>query len=167
MTELEKRTTELEEHKVRVDEQTDQLLNLALRMSTRTSGAGQGYATVDATSRIAPGGIFGDGQTSIYYRVDTGGIYVDAAGAQVDEYDSDNNIFKATFGSSFGSLSFGNVAQPGLSEAFVMNDLTVVGSLAGGGDLGAVDLAYLCIIPEPSSHLLALLGIIGLLHWRR
>ena len=26
--------------------------------------------------------------------------------------DADNNIFKATFGSSFASLSFGNVAQP-------------------------------------------------------
>ena len=33
--------------------------------------------------------------------------------------DADNNIFKATFGSSFGSLSFGNVAQAGLSEEFV------------------------------------------------
>ena len=52
----------------------------------------------------------------------------------------------------------------GLSEAFVRNDLTVVGSLDGGHDLGNVDLIY---IPEPSTLLLALLGIVGLLHWRR
>ena len=78
--------------------------------------------------------------------------------------DADNNIFKATFGSSFGSLSFGNVAQTGLSVDLVLNDLTIAGSLAGGGDLGNVGL---CCFPEPLSLLLALLGIIGLLHWRR
>ena len=78
--------------------------------------------------------------------------------------DSDNNIFKATFGSSFGSLSFGLVAQSGLSEDFVANDLTVVGSLAGGGDLGAVDLIY---IPEPSTLELLGLGLIGVLATRR
>ena len=47
--------------------------------------------------------------------------------------DSNSNV-QATFGNSVGSLSFGNVAQMGLSEDFVANDLTVVGSLAGGGD---------------------------------
>ena len=78
--------------------------------------------------------------------------------------DSDNNIFKATFGSSFGSLSFGNVAQPGLSADFVLNDLTAVGSLAGGGDLGNVDLIY---VPEPSAALLSLLGVLGVIAWRR
>ena len=57
--------------------------------------------------------------------------------------DADTNIFKATFGSSFGSLSFGNVAQPMLTEDFVAGDLTVVGSLNGGGDLGAVDLIFI------------------------
>jgi len=50
--------------------------------------------------------------------------------------DADNNIFKATFGGRFGSLSFSNVAQTGLSEEFVRSDLIVIGSLAGGGDLG-------------------------------
>ncbi len=39
-----------------------------------------------------------------------------------------------------------------------------IGSLFGGGDLGPVGLIH---IPEPSSLLLALLGIVGLLHWRR
>ena len=74
--------------------------------------------------------------------------------------DADNNIFKATFGSSFGSLSFGNVAQTELSEDFVANDLTVVGSLNGGGDLGAVDLIY---VPEPSALVLFGLGLAGIL----
>ena len=79
--------------------------------------------------------------------------------------DADNNIFKATFGSSFGSVSFGNVAQAGLSEEFMLGDLSVVGSLAGGGDLGNVDLVY---VPEPTSALLLAVGlVIGLLHFRR
>ena len=77
--------------------------------------------------------------------------------------DADANIFKATFGSSFGSLSFGNVAQAGLSEEFVADDLTVVGSLAGGGDLGPVDLVY---VPEPSTVWLLLLAIGSLLVFR-
>ncbi len=70
--------------------------------------------------------------------------------------DADNIIFKATFGSSFGSLSFGKGAQPGLSEEFVASDLTVVGSLAGGGGLGDVDLIY---VPEPSTLVLFVLGL--------
>ena len=77
---------------------------------------------------------------------------------------NNNNIFKATFGSSFGSLSFGNVAQTGLTEDFVANDLTVVGSLAGGGDLGAVDLIY---VPEPSTFVLAVMCLLGFLSVRR
>lgn len=72
--------------------------------------------------------------------------------------DADNNIFKAVFGGSFGSLSFGNVAQLGLSEEFVRNDLTVVGSLLGGGDLGKVEC---CRLPEPSTLVLALLAAVG------
>jgi hypothetical protein len=127
---------------------------------------------------IQSGGNRGDGQTSIVYNPSTGELAVDApAGVQLTsvnidsagrvftgapamnlggsfDNDSDNNIFKATFGSSFGSLSFGNVAQPGLSQQFVLNDLTVVGSLAGGGALGNVDLIY---VPEPPA--IALLGI--------
>jgi hypothetical protein len=125
----------------------------------------------------------GDGQTSIIYNATTGEVAVDApAGTNLTsvnidsaariftgapaqnlggsfDNDADGNIFKATFGSSFGSLSFGNVAQPGLSQPFVLNDLTVVGSLAGGGALGNVDLIY---IPEPSTLVLVGLGFLGL-----
>ena len=78
--------------------------------------------------------------------------------------DADNNIFKATFGSSFGSVSFGNVAQAGLSEEFMLSDLTVVGSLQGGGALGDVDLIY---VPEPSSIALLVLGSLAIVARRR
>ena len=79
--------------------------------------------------------------------------------------EADANIFKATFGSSFGSLRFGNVAQTGLSEDFVFDDLTVVGSVASGGDLGNVNVDY---VPEPTSVLLLCVGLaIGLVHFRR
>ena len=137
---------------------------------------------------IKPGGTPNDDQTSITYNPGTGELGVDApAGIELTsvnidsaagiftgdpaqnlggsfDNDADNNIFKATFGSSFGSLSLGNVAQIGLSEDFVANDLTVVGSLNGGGDLGAVDLIY---VPEPSAVLLLTLGVVGLLAARR
>jgi hypothetical protein len=132
---------------------------------------------------LVPAGTIGDQQTSIVYHADTGELAVDApAGTELTsinidsaagvftgqstlnlggsfDNDADNNIFKATFGSSFASLSFGNVAQPGLSEDFLLGDLAVIGSLAGGGDLGDVDLVY---IPEPTA---ACLLAIGLLSW--
>jgi hypothetical protein len=130
---------------------------------------------------ISSGGRAGDGQTSVGYNPSTGEVFVDApAGTNLTsinidsaagiftgapaqnlggsfDNDSDTNIFKATFGSSFGSLTFGNVAQPGLSQQVVLGDLTVVGSLAGGGALGNVDLIY---VPEPASAVLATLGVV-------
>ena len=135
---------------------------------------------------LAGPGTPGDGLASIIYDSTTGELGVDApAGMELTsinvdsaagiftrdaaenlggsfDNDSDNNIFKATFGSSFGSLSFGTVAQAGLSEDFVLGDLTTVGSLAGGGDLGNVDLIY---IPEPSTVVLLVLGLMGVVRW--
>jgi hypothetical protein len=129
-----------------------------------------------------PNGVRGDGQASITYHAGTGEVAVDApagisltsvnidsaasifTGAAAQnlggsfDNDADNNIFKATFGSSFGSISFGSVAQPGLSKEFVLNDLTVVGSLAGGGALGDVDLIY---VPEPSTLVLVSAGLMA------
>jgi hypothetical protein len=137
---------------------------------------------------VQGGGVAGDGQASVVYNAGTGELSVDAPAGQelssinIDsasgiftgepaqnlggsfDNDADGNVFKATFGGSFGSLSFGNVAQTGLSEAFLQEDLTVVGSLAGGGDLGDVDLIY---VPEPTSVLLLALGLLGLVASRR
>jgi hypothetical protein len=144
---------------------------------------GPGHYLKGPYAAVRPGGRPGDGQTSLGYNPGTGELSVDApAGTQLTsinidsagriftgdpaqnlggsfDNDADNNIFKATFGSSFGSLSFGNVAQKGLSQAFLLNDLTVVGSLAGGGALGDVDLY---IVPEPSAVALAAVGLIVL-----
>jgi hypothetical protein len=130
---------------------------------------------------IAKGGAQGDAQTSIGYNPVTGEVWVDAAaGKQLTsiniqsasgiftgspaenlggdfDNDTDNNIFKATFGGAFGSITFGNVAQTGLSDDFVAGDLTVAGSLAGGGGLGNVDLL---MIPEPASMALLVLGLL-------
>ncbi len=138
---------------------------------------------------VADNGVAGDGQTSVTYDPKTGEVGVDApAGTELTsinidsaggiftgdaaanlggsfDNDADGNIFKATFGSSFGSLSFGNVAQTGLAKDFVLGDLTVVGSLAGGGDLGNVDLIY---VPEPSTIGLFVFGLlVGLRRFRR
>lgn len=138
------------------------------------------YLTGPYGALAAGPGRAGDDQTSLVYDAGTGELSVDApAGKQLtsinitsadsklvgdkpavldgsfDNFAADN-VFKATFGSSFGSISFGNVLPAGLSEADVTSDLSVVGSLAGGGDLGDVDLVY---VPEPLGLATALLGI--------
>lgn len=82
------------------------------------------------------------------------GAPADNLGGSFD-VDSDHSIFKTTFGGSFASLSFGDVAMVGLDEALVRADLTVTGSLAGGGALQDVGLVYIAV-PEPSTA--ALLG---------
>jgi hypothetical protein len=149
---------------------------------------------------ISSGGVLGDEQTSILYDAFTGAIGVDAPAStqltaiNIDSagsiftggpalnlggsFDSFNqsNIFKATFGGSFGSITFGNVATTGLSEAFILSDFSVVGSLAGGGDLGPVDLYYIGpstpgtpgtpTVPVPGAFLLAGLGS-GFVGWMR
>ena len=69
--------------------------------------------------------------------------------------DTDTSIFKITFGDSFG-----NVAQTGLSPQFILDDLSVTGSLARGGDLRDVELV---VVPEPNSAMLFAIGLaIGL-----
>ena len=158
----------------------DGLFNQSDIIAALTAGL---YLTGPYTS-LAGRGEPGDARTSIMYDANTGEVSVDApAGMELTsinidsaagiftgkpsqnlggsfDNDVDNNIFKATFGGSFGSLSFGNVAQSGLSEDFVTGDLTVVGSLAGGGGLGDVDLIY-TPVPEPSTVVLLALGLLG------
>jgi hypothetical protein len=149
---------------------------------------GAGLYLTGKYAAIATGGSRGDGQTSIVYNANTGEVAVDAPAAtpltsiNIDsatgiftgaaaqnlggsfDNDSDNNIFKATFGSSFGSLSFGTVAQAALPEAFVAGDLSVVGSLAGGGALGNVDLIYIPV-PEPATLTLLVVGLLFGINW--
>jgi outer membrane protein assembly factor BamB len=150
---------------------------------------GTGLYLAGPYAGVNPGGRENDHQTSLVYFAQTGEFAVDApAGVQLTsiniqsaagiftgaaaqnlggsfDNDADDNIFKATFGSSFGSLSFGTVAPAGLDEQFVLGDLSVVGSLPGGGGLGDVDLIFIPV-PEPSGVVLAatglLLGLVGI-----
>ena len=140
------------------------------------------YATINTGGEIA------DGQTSLVYNAVTGELAVDAPVGQeltsinvtsaaswflgekpsvldggFDNFATDN-LFKATFGGSFGSISFGNVLAPALPEVDLAADLSAVGSRAGGGDLGGVDLVY---IPEPAGALLLLCGVLGVSLIRR
>ena len=130
---------------------------------------------------VEQGGAEGDEQTSLVYDAGSGELRVDAPASRnltsinitsagsmftgdrpdalVDAFDNfaPDNIFKATFGGSFGDISFGAVLPIGLSEADVAADLTVIGSLDGGGELGSVDLVYLAV-PEPSAMLAILVA---------
>ena len=133
-------------------------------------------------SAVRPNGVTGDSQASLGYDPATGEVWVDApngvemtsinidsaSGIFVGEAaenlggsfdnDADSNIFKATFGASFGSISFGNVAQVGLTPEFLLSDLSAVGSLQGGGPLNDVDLIY---VPEPGAMTLLWLALVG------
>lgn len=138
---------------------------------------------------VAEAGAAGDGQTSVIYDAATGAVAVEPSDAiqltsvnleskagiftgdpavqlgGMFDVDEDTDVFKATIGSSFGAISFGRIAEPGLDEAFLLGDLTVTGSLAGGGSLGDVDLIYLPV-PEPATWILATLGLVALLFRR-
>ena len=116
---------------------------------------------------VVSGGSVGDGQTSIIYNWTTGELAVDPpSGVQLSslhvvspagiftgvpaeqlggffDNDTDTAIFKATFAATFGAISFGAVAPLALSEASLLGDLRVEGSLGDGGGLGPVDLVYL------------------------
>ena len=117
---------------------------------------------------INTGGTLGDEQTSLVYDPTTGKLLVDAPASvrmvaisitsdrelfigerptvldgRFDEFGSEF-IFKVIFGrdNAFGDISFGNVLPAGLGEEELAADLTVVGSLLGGVELGEVDLVY-------------------------
>ena len=128
---------------------------------------------------LGASGAKGDDQTSLVYDAVTGELSVDApAGRELTSINvtsnagmfnggkpavldgafdnfAEDNLFKATFGGSFGAISFGNVLPAGIAEIDLAADLSAVGSLAGGGDLGEVNLVY---VPEPATGVLLLCG---------
>ena len=65
-------------------------------------------------------------------------------------------------------ISFGRVAQPGLTEQFLLDDLKVFGTMRAGGSLESADLIYVPL-PEQSTLSLMALGGTGLLaaRWRQ
>ena len=152
------------------------------------------YAAVRPGGRYAaiqPNGEANDRQTSIVYDPETGDLSVDVpASTELTSIlvesasgiltgpengpprhclvfecpDKEFRIFQSNFGSTFGSFDFGKVAQSGLTEDFLVDDLTVVGSLHGGGALGDVDLIY---VPEPLTALTLILGTLAVFARRR
>ena len=154
-----------------------------------------------AYAALAAGGVRDDDQTSLVYDADTGEMAIDVSeefyilnidsksgvftGLQpkwfstFDNFDT-HNIFVARLGPTFSSLSFGNVARPGLTRNQLIDDLTVWGlfprECSGGFVCGfsstaglppnlplenvtPVDLIFL---PEPSSIVFAVTGLVGL-----
>ena len=120
-----------------------------------------------------------DAQTSIVYNAITGEVSVDApAGKQLTSVNIDRRRVSSPASRSEPGRQFrqrqgqqhfqGDIRQQlwlaelwqrgpaGPDRGVRADDLTVVGSLAGGGDLGTVDLIY---IPEPASLLLLGMGL--------
>lgn len=72
-------------------------------------------------------------------------------GGADDVYNS-NSVFKFS-GDAFESFSFGNIAETGLSEEFLLNDLTAIAFKHPRQSIaGPISLSY---VPEPSSQFLA------------
>jgi hypothetical protein len=65
------------------------------------------------------------------------------------------NTLATDFGLSIGSISIGLVAQAGLSEAFLLLDLTGFASCGPTCDPAPPDLVYVGYVPEPSSFVIA------------
>ena len=148
------------------------------------SALGAGKYLTGPYAAIKEGGTPNDGQTSLVYNTGSGELSVDSPSGKnltsinitsaasrfvgdkpatldgaFDNFAADN-VFKATFGGSFGSISFGNVLPAGLTEDEVATDLSAVGSLEGGGDLGEVDLVF---VPEPTTMMIGALSLCALL----
>ena len=116
--------------------ETDVVFSLQVGIYQTGAYLGSPGATVSRGGRLLSGGIAGDSQASVLYDAFTGeiaidapsfgdltaihlssasGIFTGAAAANLGglfDNDTDSAIMKGTFGSSFGSLSFGSVRSP-------------------------------------------------------
>jgi hypothetical protein len=131
--------------------------------------------------RVCTRGYEDDQMASLVYDANTGQLKIDAA--EDEEINSltleshagiitgqvlgdfavvEASIFKVTFRGQLSGVSLGNIMEPGLTEAFLLDDLTVAGTRADGSDLGNLDLIHIPV-PEPASILLSALALLGLL----
>ena len=139
-----------------------------------------------ASAAIPAGGSVGDGNISLVYDPADGSLKLDAAGKKVTtlEVHSTAGYFTGTAPSQvsppfdvfnatkffllktagIGDENFGPALAKGLSVDALSSDLKVAGSILPSGSLGTVDLVY---IPEPSSLVLASLGLLGLVRRRK
>lgn len=134
-------------------------------------------ANAQLSSELMPNGVLNDNILSVVYHSLTGEISVDVpqdmqlsvvnitSGSQdfdwVCVFDNcgERTLIRATFGSTItSSFSFGEVVAPGLSEEFLLSDLTVLADLSDGGGLVEADLVYIAV-PEPNCCSLALTGL--------
>ena len=129
-----------------------------------------------AVAKIASDGVLGDSKVSIIYDAHDGHLAVDAGGHAIttleiistagiltgvkpiaiiappfDVFDRNKLFILKTAG--IGDIDFGLAASPGLSEAEVLQDLSINGSILPNGTLpGGVDLIY--VAPLTSGDLL-------------
>jgi len=75
-----------------------------------------------------------------------------------------SEIFGKLDPSGISDLDFGAALPAGLTRAMLADDLTVNGSLVGGGFVGGYSLVY---VPEPGTLALAFAGLILLLLWKQ
>ena len=100
-------------------------------------------------------GIFGTGSADVDFGFDAGFC------SFPDCITSPQRIFKATFGDSFGSFVLQNLVETGLTEEFLLRDLSATGSYSVGGPFGPdVELLY---IPEPSTLLMMMIALSALM----
>lgn len=162
----------------------------ALLLSVAVSGQGS-YAALSPGI-----GTTTDGVTSVVYDAVTGGLQLDVPdgvglfnahvesadslfitencsvnfeirgpGAGVRAFDTceSDHVFK---GGNFNDLYYGDIMPPGLSRAFVIEDLTARATIWGGPEVENIDLVY---VPEPASMALLIAGIFiaSSATWRR